>query len=409
MDTSEPGGTKGRVTGRVGRAPERLRAVVRGWGEATWSAISKAGPERDTALLVGKAALATVLAWQFAVRVLDSDEPFYAPMAALLVVDRTLVRSIGASAQRLAAVVVGMLTAWVVGSLVGVHWWSMLPVIFLALFIARWRRLGDHGIQVPTMALLSLLTVGGTNAEFTYLTIAETLAGGLIGVVTNAVVLPPLHIREPREQIMSLTDQVRGLLADISHGLRTGWDADTAGAWYDASIDVIERAPLVHDHIDTGRESTQLNPRESMLGIVVDWGGYAETVEALRRSQWQVSGIARTLRDAADEKDRLPAPSQGFLDAYADALDHVGAALDHFGLDDDHERDAVRNELREASTILDRLSHEVRETRLDDPHAWPAHGALLLDARRLALELHDRTDRAIVPTDSGVIPRPTDG
>jgi hypothetical protein len=145
-----------------------------------------------------------------------------------------------------------------------------------------------------------------------------------------------------------------------------------------------------------------------MLGIVVDWGGYAETVEALRRSQWQVSGIARTLRDAADEKDRLPAPSQAFLDAYADALDHVGAALDHFGLDDDEERQAVRRELREASTILDRLSDDVRETRLDDPHAWPAYGALLLDARRLSRELHDRTDRAIVPTDSGVIPRPSD-
>ena len=70
METSEPGGTKGRLAGRVRRAPGRLRAVVRSWGEATWSALSKPGPERDTALLVGKAALATVLAWQFAVRVL---------------------------------------------------------------------------------------------------------------------------------------------------------------------------------------------------------------------------------------------------------------------------------------------------------------------------------------------------
>ena len=135
------------------------------------------------------------MAWQFAVRVLHSPNPFYAPMAALLVVDRTMVRSLGASAQRIVAVVVGMSVAWLVGSVVGVHWWSTIPVLLLALLIARWRRLGDHGIQVPTMVLLSLLTVGGTDIEFTYLTIVETVAGGVIGVATNAVVLAPLHIR----------------------------------------------------------------------------------------------------------------------------------------------------------------------------------------------------------------------
>src|SRR6187200_736624 len=125
----------------------RLRALGK--------ALRQPGPERDALMLLVKAAIATVLAWQFAVRVLNSPNPFYAPMAALLVVDRTMVRSLGASAQRIAAVVVGMSVAWLVGSVVGVHWWSTVPVLLLALLIARWHRLGDHGIQVPTMVLLS--------------------------------------------------------------------------------------------------------------------------------------------------------------------------------------------------------------------------------------------------------------
>ena len=37
---------------------------------SSWIALSQASTERDTVLLLGKAALATVLAWQFAVRVL---------------------------------------------------------------------------------------------------------------------------------------------------------------------------------------------------------------------------------------------------------------------------------------------------------------------------------------------------
>jgi Aromatic acid exporter family member 1 len=107
-------------------------------------ALSLAGPERDIFLLLCKAALATVLAWQFAVRVLHSPTPFYAPMAALLVVDRTMVRSLLASVQRIAAVVLGMSVAWAVGSVAGVSWWSIGPVIFFALLLGRWSRRGDR-------------------------------------------------------------------------------------------------------------------------------------------------------------------------------------------------------------------------------------------------------------------------
>ena len=409
MDTFEPGGTKGEQEGALATARRLLVDVVRGWWDAASTALRTAGPQRDAALLMGKAALATVVAWQFADRVLGSHQAFYAPMAALLVVDRTMVRSLGASAQRVAAVVVGMLTAWLVGSTLGVHWWSMLPVIYLALLIARWRRLGDHGIQVPTMVLLSLLTVGGTNVDFTYLTVVETIAGGVIGVLTNAIVLPPLHLREPREQIMSLTTRVSELLASIAGGLREGWDADEARGWYDTSTEIIQLAPQVHAEIETGRESTRFNPRDNLQGLSVDWSGYAAAVEAVRRTQWQVSGIARTLVDAADDSESLPAPSQRFLEAYAEALDHVGAAVHHFGIAEDEEREEVRRELREAVTLLDRLGDQVRDTRLDDPKAWPAYGALLLDARRLARELELHTDEAVVPTDSGPIRIPKDG
>lgn len=373
---------------------------------AVAEAVRHAGPERDAALLMGKAALATVLAWQFAVQVLDSPAPFYAPMAALLVVDRTMVRSLWASAQRLAGVIVGMSVAWLVGTVLGVHWWSMLPVVALALLIGRWRRLGDHGIQVPTMVLLSLITVGGTDMEFTYLTIVETLAGGAIGVLTNAVVVAPLHVQQPRDQIRALTRQVCQLLNDIATGLREGWDADMARAWYDSSTELLRLAPTIHAAIETGLESTRFNPRDNLRPVEVDWAGYAQTVEAIRRGQWQVSGIARTLADAADEEASQPTPTQHFLERYAGALDKVAGALSHFGLGGEDEQAAVRDYLRSAREIIAELEQEVRTTELEDARAWPAYGAMLLDGQRLIreLEVHSRT--AVMPTDSGPIRKP---
>lgn len=353
-----------------------------------------------------KAALATVIAWQFVVRVMHSPSPFYAPMAALLVVDRTMVRSIGASAQRVVAVVVGMSTAWLVGTLVGVHWWSMLPVLYLALLIGRWRHLGDHGIQVPTMVLLSLITVGGTNTRFTSLTIVETVVGGLIGVLTNAIVFAPLHIRRPREQVKSLAQRVGELLEDMSVGLREGWDADTARRWYDASTELVALAPAVREEIETGVESTRFNPRDNLRPVDVDWGGYAQTVEAVRRCQWQVSGIARTLVDAADEKEAQPAPSPEFLEVYAGVLGDVAQALEHFGRRGEGERNLVTRHLDHASRTIEDLGERVRTTRLEDPRAWTAYGALLLDARRLVRELELHSRDAVMPTDSGPIRRP---
>ena len=355
---------------------------------------------------MGKAALATVIAWQFAVRVLHSPAPFYAPMAALLVVDRTMVRSLGASGQRVLAVVVGISAAWLVGSWVGVHWWSMLPVIYLALLIARWRRLGDHGIQVPSMVLLSLLTVGGTDTEFTYLTIVETVVGGVIGVLTNAIVLAPLHIHQPRDQIKALTRKVCLLLNDMAAGLRDGWDSDTAHQWYDTSTEIIQLAPAIQTAIDEGRESTKFNPRDNLRRVEVDWAGYTQTVEAVRRSQWQVSGIARTLVDAADENEAQPAPTQRFLESYAQVLDEIAGAISHFGLPADAEREVVATYLRTADEIIDRLGNEVRTADLEDPQAWPAYGAMLLDAQRLIRELEVHSHKAVMPTDSGPIRKP---
>jgi hypothetical protein len=356
-----------------------------------------------------KAAVATVLAWQLAVHVLDSGTPFYAPMSALLVVDRTIVRSVGASTKRVAAVVLGMSVAWLVGSQVGVTWWTMVPIMLVATFIGRWRALGEHAIQVPTMVLLSLLTVQGTDTEFTFLTIVETALGGVVGVLVNAVVLAPMHLTWPRQELSALTDRLRALLADVADGLREGYDGDRARAWYDEATLIGRRAPEVLEVVETGRESTRWNLRQWLRPAQIDWDGYRLTAETVERAEWQVAGIARTLVDAADGAPWQPSPAPAWLDGYAEVLDEIGAAIGSFGVRTDAGRADVDAHVDRALTLLRGLSERVRNARLDDPAAWPAYGALVLDAERLARDLHAHNDRASVPTDSGPLRAPLRG
>ena len=381
------------------RADARVRARALG------TALHRAGPERDALLLLLKAALAAVLAWQFALHVLDSPIPFYAPMAALLVVDRTMVRSIAGSAQRVAAVVLGLGVAWLAATVFGATWFTVFGVTLVALVISRWSRLGTHGSQVPSMVLLSLITAGGTDEQFTYLTIVETVAGGIIGVATNAVVLTPLHLTKPRQRVSALARQVRELLGDIATGLDGEWDADSARHWYQRGNEIADKAPLVIDDIETGRESTRFNPRANLRPATLDWEGYAQTVAALRRCLWHVTGVARTLVDAADPDRAQPVPSPTFLGRYADALRATGRAVSRLGRRDDGDGDGFGAAVEQARTVLVELRDEVRETPLDDPDEWPVYGSLISDALRALQELEDARGRAAVPT-SGPVRRP---
>jgi hypothetical protein len=374
-----------------------LKGRVRALGRP----LREAGPERDGLLLLFKAAVAAVLAWLFAVRVLDSPVPFYAPMAALLVVDRTMIRSISASAQRIAAVVLGLGFAWCVAVLVGVTWWSMFAILLVALLIGRWSRLGDHGIQVPTMVLVSLITVNGTSEQFTYLTIVETVAGGVIGVAVNAVVLAPLHLTKPRQQVSALARQVHDLLDEMAGGLRDGWDHEGAKGWYRRGIEVADLAPLVIEDIHTGRESTRLNPRDNLRPIDVDWEGYEHTVDALRRMLWQVTGIARTLVDSREEERRQPEPSPTFLSRYADALAAMAVAVEQLGRHGDAADAAFSDATGRALQVLGRLQEEVRTAPLRDLDTWPVYGSLISDSTRAVRELQASYGVASVPTDSG--------
>ncbi|GGM82454.1 FUSC family protein [Terrabacter tumescens] len=377
---------------------QRLRALRR--------ALHQPGPERDALLLLVKAAIATVLAWQFAVRVLDSPVPFYAPMAALLVVDRTMVRSLSASAQRIAAVVLGLSVAWVVATVFGVYWWTMFGVILVSLVIGRWSRLGDHGIQVPAMVLLSLITAKGTNEEFTYLTIVETIAGGVIGVATNAIVFAPLHLTKPRQRVSALARQVRELLDEMAEGLRGDWDAKAANRWYRRGSEIAEKAPFVIEDIRTGRESTRFNLRGNIRPADIDWEGYEHTVKTLRRMLWQATGIARTLVDAADERRHQPTPSESFLSEYADALGGLARAVSQFGKHDDEAAAKFDDGIRTAYDVLTRLREEVRTTPLEDPDEWPVYGSLISDSLRALAELEAARESAVVPTDTGSLRLP---
>lgn len=116
--------------------------------------------------------------------------------------------------------------------------------------------------------------------------------------------------------------------------------------WGRSSQEIIRTAPVVSEQVAHGRKSIQFNPRNRLRKVQVNWAGYARTVEAMLRTQWHVSGIAR------------------------------------------------------ASETLDDPEERLRHSPLTDPRAWPAYGALLIDAQRMVSELLTTREGAAVPTEN---------
>jgi len=183
------------------------------------------GRERDVLVQIAKSAGAAVVAWQVAKVVLHSHQPFLGPLAALITVHATVYQSVRGAAQHVLAVLAGVLLAFLAARTLGVEWYSLGLVLVVALVIARWQRLGDSALQVPTTALLALTIAGGVQDTELEARVVETLVGAVIGAATNLLVLPPVHLRSSRDAIASIASGVARLLRSVADGSATSGPA----------------------------------------------------------------------------------------------------------------------------------------------------------------------------------------
>jgi uncharacterized membrane protein YgaE (UPF0421/DUF939 family) len=111
--------------------------------------------ERETTVLVLKAALAATLAWMVAHGAMGATTPAFAPFAALMMVEVTLYRSLLRSLRMVAAVLLGITLVTGLVVLAGTGPGVFAAAALAALALGRWRRLSDQGTQVATAAFIA--------------------------------------------------------------------------------------------------------------------------------------------------------------------------------------------------------------------------------------------------------------
>lgn len=366
-----------------------VRRDVSAAAQAARRAWAEPGRERDLVVQALKAALAAWVAWAVAGWWLRAPVAFVAPWVAVVLVESTVYRSIAHGLQQLASIAVGTVAATAVGLLLHNTVAAMAVVLPLAMLLGQWGRLGSQGIYAATGALF-VLTNGTVSVTTSAARLGEALFGAAVGIAVNALIRPPLYLRDTEAVLRDATEEAHDILRDVAEGLVADrWDADEAGAWHERALRLHQQVGRARSAVEWSRESLRGNLRRRTGLAPLPGKGYDDALVVLDYAAVHTAGVTRTVLEAAAEDRSARRPHSELARRYAEFLCQTARALRLYS----HSRfaDAREDELREAVTdlrgTLTDLRRDLVRSTTDDPDELATYGALLAQAHRLAGQL----------------------
>jgi hypothetical protein len=364
---------------------------------------------RVPGLRTAKLTLAAVLAYLVASWLETSPDRILAPLTALLVVQLTLFQTLTAAAGRVVSVLSGVLVAVGVANLLGLTWWSLGAVVLASLLIGQALRLREHLMEVPISAMI-VLVVGGATSSATG-RVVETLVGGAVGLLVNAVVAPPLHLDSAEEGVGRLATRLADTLEELAQELRDGWSRAASDRWLERARDLGRAVDRADRDLQRAEESARLNPRGARARGAQP--RLRAGLTALEHCHVSLRNLCRALLDRAYSvpDDGFEPYPQDVRDALADVLEATGQAVRSAGAfsaaaqPPDAVLAAVSAGTGELAGKRDRLAALLLVDPVADQGAWQAHGALLAAVDRLRVEV----DAAVRPVEETWRPPPVAG
>ncbi|MFK4144740.1 aromatic acid exporter family protein [Streptomyces sp. NPDC004065] len=296
----------------AGVGPVRaVREEARAVGRSVRAAWRGPGRERDTVIQSLKAAGAALLAWLVARVWLGDPMALMAPWVALVLVQATVFSSLRQAVQQFAAICTGALLASFAQAVAGGTTAALALCVPVLMLLANWSRFGDQGVYGATTAVFTLAT-GSVSAAAVGHRLGQAALGAVIGVAVNALVLPPIHLRDVRENLAALAREA----ADVLHGIAADlagedWDEGTAAGWSRRSDRLEQRMAALRSARGWSRESLRLTGRAlRRLRRAPAAVPPEEEDERWGRITGHIRALTRTLAVATDDA-REPSPPEG--------------------------------------------------------------------------------------------------
>ena len=286
------------VTGEGALAPMTAAAPdAKAAARVAKRSVARALPMFRVAIAV-RAALAAMAAWLLANRMGGdlADYAYAAPLGAFVATGTTIF-TVARTALRQA---IGMLAGAVIGiGLLNVEWPGIAKIGLIAgvaVLMQGIPRFGQAATVVPVVALLVII-FGGVDADgYAIGYVGQFTLGMAIGVLVNAVAMPPLYDRETRQQIHDTVDDLAERTEVLADTLRGEWPPERED-WAGWGPELRDRVVALDAQVDEAREARRFNVR--MLWHRHDLDADEQAVSALRSVVFRMDDVLEALAAAA--------------------------------------------------------------------------------------------------------------
>ncbi len=349
---------------------------------------------RELAPTIAQTALAAAGAWLVATELIGHARPFFAPIAAIIVLGVTRGRHARRALELTAGVALGICVADLIVQGLGSGPLTIALVVALATAVAV--ALGGEALfvsQAATSATLVATLPGGDH--FTLARAVDALAGGGIALAVGFLLAPIDPVRLARAAAASVLDELGSLLAALAAALESR-DRD-------AVVDALLRARTLDDRhasfteaASSGLEVATYSPLRRRKRAVLERYATAATQIALAIGNVRV--MARGALRAVDLDDNVPPEVIAALRDLAASVRALAPALDDPLRASRAREHAVRAAARATLSLLSTANlstsaivGQVRSTALDllrglGEEREPAAAAIRAAARAVADE-----------------------
>lgn len=321
---------------------------------------------------VMRTSLAAALAWWAGSPLSPHNYPYFAPLAAILVIQVTVVDSLSRALQRVVGVVIGVSMALLAAHLVGLNAEGIGLLVLFSLLVGTALHLSPAGVsQVAISALLVWIIGSHTARPYAYLRIIETVVGALIGLAVAVLLWLPLPLGNLQRTVRRGHWRLSQLHRQLSEGLRQGLSADQARTIWQGAVETSDIVNQAQTSCRLAEQSLKFNLFAKTQRSQINWLG--QRTACLARLVSESRGLTRTLAESAVRRNVRSNILADYVLALAELLQSSADGI---------------------PDISRHMARQYNPAAFHDPSpfeaqglSWVALGSILTDLRRMAQEL----------------------
>lgn len=213
------------------------------------TARERLGRLRERAPTIGQTALAAAGAWLAAGELIGHAQPYFAPIAAIIVLGVTRGRHARRAVELAVGVTLGICIADLIVQGLGSGPLTIALVVALAMGVAI--ALGGEALLVSQAATSATLVATLSDAsQFTLARAVDAAAGGAVALAVGFLLLPIDPVRTTRSAAGALLDELAPLIAELAAAL--------SRRDRDAVVDALQHARRLDDRYTAFSEATSM-------------------------------------------------------------------------------------------------------------------------------------------------------